>query len=112
MVTSELRINFHNLIDKIDNEQLLHKFYELFYRVVNQKEQGLLNNLSDAEKEELYISYAECKQADNLISLEDKEKGIRGFVIIPQVSLFYRVEKHRIILINFFDNRQHPDKRF
>ena len=44
-------------------------------------------------------------------TVENKEKGIRGFIIIKQVSLFYRISGDRIILLNFFDNRQHPLKK-
>jgi plasmid stabilization system protein ParE len=44
-------------------------------------------------------------------TIENKEKGIRGFAIVNQVSLFYRISGDKIILLNFFDNRQNPRKR-
>ena len=44
-------------------------------------------------------------------TIEQKEKGIRGFVIIKQVSVFYIVQKNKIILLNFFDNRQSPKRK-
>jgi plasmid stabilization system protein ParE len=44
-------------------------------------------------------------------TLENKEKGIRGFVIIKQVSIFYFIRNNRIIILNFFDNRQSPAKK-
>jgi plasmid stabilization system protein ParE len=44
-------------------------------------------------------------------SVENKEKGIRGFTVIKQINLFYKVGKDKIILLDFFDNRQHPDKK-
>jgi plasmid stabilization system protein ParE len=44
-------------------------------------------------------------------TLENMDKEIRGFVIIKQVSVFYTVRKNRIILLNFFDNRQSPNKK-
>jgi len=44
-------------------------------------------------------------------SLENHEKQIRGFVITKHNTLFYRIEADRIILLNFFDNRQHPSKK-
>ena len=43
-------------------------------------------------------------------SLENKEYGIRGFVIVKQITLFYQVRDNTIILLNFYDNRQHPKK--
>jgi plasmid stabilization system protein ParE len=46
-------------------------------------------------------------------TLENKEKGIRGFVIIKQVCIFYTIRENRIIILNFCDNRQsHSKKRF
>ena len=44
-------------------------------------------------------------------TIENKEKGIRGFTIIKQVNLFYRISGDKIILLNFFDNRQQPEKK-
>ena len=44
-------------------------------------------------------------------TIENKEKGIRGFTIIRQVNLFYRITSDKVILLNFFDNRQHPGKK-
>ena len=43
--------------------------------------------------------------------MENKEKEIRGFTIIKQVSIFYHIEKHQIIILDFFDNRQSPKKK-
>lgn len=43
-------------------------------------------------------------------SLENKEYGIRGFVIVKQITLFYQIRDSTIILLNFYDNRQHPKK--
>ena len=44
-------------------------------------------------------------------TLENKEKQIRGFVITKHNTMFYRIEDDKIILLNFFDNRQHPQKK-
>jgi len=44
-------------------------------------------------------------------TLENKEKGIRGFLIIKQVCIFYTIRENRIIILNFFDNRQSPSKK-
>ncbi|HKL34155.1 MAG TPA: type II toxin-antitoxin system RelE/ParE family toxin [Tangfeifania sp.] len=44
-------------------------------------------------------------------TIENKEKQIRGFPIVKQVNLFYKIDKGRIILLSFFDNRQNPQKR-
>ncbi len=44
-------------------------------------------------------------------TIEHPEMDIRGFVIVKQVSVFYRIKGERIILLNFFDNRRDPDNR-
>jgi plasmid stabilization system protein ParE len=43
--------------------------------------------------------------------IEHHEKQIRGFVITKHNTLFYRVEETRLVLLHFFDNRQHPKKK-
>ena len=44
-------------------------------------------------------------------SIEHFEKQIRGIVITKHNTLFYRIEEENIILLTFFDNRQHPQKK-
>ena len=44
-------------------------------------------------------------------SIENKEKGIRGFTIAKQINIFYRIKGETIILLDFFDNRQNPKKK-
>ncbi|MBN2611684.1 MAG: type II toxin-antitoxin system RelE/ParE family toxin [Bacteroidales bacterium] len=41
-------------------------------------------------------------------TLENTERNIRGFVIVKQITVFYKVTGDNIILLNFFDNRQNP----
>ncbi len=44
-------------------------------------------------------------------TIENIEKGIRGFTIVKQINIFYKVSGGTIILLDFFDNRQHPKKK-
>ena len=44
-------------------------------------------------------------------SIEHFEKQIRGIVITKHNTLFYRLEEEKLILLNFFDNRQDPKKK-
>jgi plasmid stabilization system protein ParE len=44
-------------------------------------------------------------------SLENSERNIRGFVIVRQITIFYKISGDKIILLNFFDNRQGRKKR-
>jgi len=44
-------------------------------------------------------------------SIEYSERNIRGFVIVRQITIFYKISGERIILLNFFDNRQGEKKK-
>jgi plasmid stabilization system protein ParE len=44
-------------------------------------------------------------------AIENEEKLIRGFLITKHNTLFYRIDEKHIVLLKFFDNRQHPDKK-
>jgi plasmid stabilization system protein ParE len=44
-------------------------------------------------------------------SVENKKLGIRGFVVVKQVSVFYRIKENKVIILNFFDNRKNPKKK-
>ncbi len=44
-------------------------------------------------------------------TMEVKERNIRGFVITKQVTLFYKVRNDKLLILNFFDNRQNPNKK-
>ena len=44
-------------------------------------------------------------------SIENIEKGIRGFTLIKQINIFYRITTDKIIILGLFDNRQHPSKK-
>ena len=46
-------------------------------------------------------------------SIENTDLNIRGFVIVKQITIFYQVRNEKIIILNFYDNRQRPkNKRF
>ena len=44
-------------------------------------------------------------------SIENNEKNIRGFTVVEQVNIYYRVKGDTVILILFFINRQDPNKK-
>ena len=44
-------------------------------------------------------------------TIEYKEKGIRGFTIVKQINVFYKIIGNKIIILDFFDNRQTPKKK-
>jgi plasmid stabilization system protein ParE len=44
-------------------------------------------------------------------AIQNQEKEIRGFVISKQISIFYRIQKDQIIILNIFDNRKDSKNR-
>ncbi len=43
--------------------------------------------------------------------VEVDDKQIRGFQLTKQTRVFYRIKGERIIILTFFDVRQHPNKK-
>ena len=75
MTTLELKNNFHNLIDSIENEQLLLRFYELIKNRISTKDGELWSRLSKEEKEELLLAFNESEDTDNLIDFDDVKEN-------------------------------------
>ncbi|GAA5026996.1 hypothetical protein GCM10011506_13180 [Marivirga lumbricoides] len=44
-------------------------------------------------------------------TVENVEKDIRGFTLLKQVNIFYRIKGDTVILLDFFDNRKRPSKK-
>lgn len=44
-------------------------------------------------------------------SLEFPARKIRGLQLTKQIRVFYRIKENRIIILSFFDVRQHPGKK-
>ncbi len=68
MTTIEIKNNFHILIDSIDNDQLLLKFYDLMKNRTAVKDGKLLSRLTKQEQEELLSALNESDLEENLIS--------------------------------------------
>lgn len=74
MTTLELKSNFHHLIDNINDENILSKFYDLLSRAKDTKEGLLWNKLSQKEQEELTLIEKESSDPANLISNSDMQQ--------------------------------------
>ncbi|NLE63426.1 MAG: hypothetical protein GX612_06280 [Bacteroidales bacterium] len=74
METEQIKSNFHRLIDKIDNERILTKFYELMLKSNQSTNGSLWNRLTEEEQEELLLSDFESKDEDNLIPHAEIQK--------------------------------------
>ena len=47
----------------------------------------------------------------NFCQLKDKKINIRRCVIHPKVSMYYKVEENRIVILSMFSNAMDPRKR-
>ena len=68
METDQLKNNFHRLIDSIDNERILTKFFGLMSRTKDSVDGQLWSRLSKEDQEELLLSDIESDDTKNLIS--------------------------------------------
>jgi len=80
MSTVELKKDFHNLIDSIDNEKLLNNFYDLIKKRISGREGQLWSRLSGKEQEELNLAFNESNKHEDLLSNEAMEKKHRKWL--------------------------------
>lgn len=67
MDKSTIKSDFHRLIDRIDNEELLSAFYQLLEKRSEQQTGKLWDSLTEEEKNELLLSYNESQDESNWI---------------------------------------------
>lgn len=80
MSATDLRKNFHILIDSIDNDNLLLKLYEFIQRRVTAKDGTLWSRLTIEEQEELIHTVEECENPDYLINHKEMKKKHRQWL--------------------------------
>ena len=68
MNTIEIRNNFHKLIDRIDNNNILSKFYSILEQASTVKDGQLWSKLTEEEKQELLLIDNETDNDQNIIS--------------------------------------------
>lgn len=72
-----IKNSFHKLIDRIDNEFILNKFYNILEKATASKEGHLWDRLSEEEKQELLCIDTETEDDVNLIphvQVQEKHK--------------------------------------
>ncbi len=67
MDTIEIKNNFHRLIDSIDNDTILSRFYKLLEKASTRQDGMLWNQLSDYEQQELMRIDIETDNEGNII---------------------------------------------
>ncbi len=82
-----------------------------FDQILNYLQDEWGENVANAFIKKVYDFLDILSEFPEIGTIENKRKGIRGFTIIKQVNVFYRISGDKLILLNFFDNRQHPQKK-
>lgn len=81
---------------------------ESFDRILGYLEAEWGENVTRAFVRRTYEFLDLLSEFPEIGSVENPEKQIRGFVLVKQVTVFYIRKSDSIILLNFYDNRQHP----
>lgn len=66
--------DFHNLIDKIEDEEILKGYFKLIQRLNSNQTGKLWDSLTSEEREELILSYDESFDTNNLVSHSEVKK--------------------------------------
>ena len=80
MNTTELRKNFHSLIDSIENEKLLISFYDLIKKRSTAKEGELWEKLTPEEQEELLNILEESQDPAYTITHDEMRKKYKKWL--------------------------------
>jgi len=67
MTTTELKKNLHQIIDSINSDLLLSKFYFVLEKMKDSNDGDLWKNLSQKEQNELVLSDIESEDEKNLV---------------------------------------------
>jgi len=68
-------------------------------------------NITEAFVKRVYDFLDILVEFPEIGTLENRKKEIRGFTIVKQINVFYMIRGNKIILLDFFDNRQRPYKK-
>ncbi len=74
MGTTEMKLDLHRILDKIENEQLLRTIYDFLKESERTNEGEIFKTLTEDQKREVYLSYKESQNDKNLIAWKDVMK--------------------------------------
>lgn len=76
MGTTELRLNLHKIVDRIEDERLLRAIYSFLSQRENSEEGRMWNSLTEEQKKEVLRAYDESEDDTNLINDDDVWKNL------------------------------------
>ncbi|MCG2590342.1 hypothetical protein [Rhodohalobacter sulfatireducens] len=71
METFKLKHNIHQIIDRIENQELLQSLYDFLKGRENVKTVSLWNSLSQEQKNEVLLSFEVSENEQNLITRDE-----------------------------------------
>ena len=74
MGTTDLKKEFHDLIDNIDNERILMSFYDIIKSKVSTSDGQLWGRLNKQEQDELMMAFEESENPNQLIDHDIMKK--------------------------------------
>ncbi len=80
MSVTEIRSNLHNLIEKIESEELLSAIHDLLKQREESKEGTLFNSLSKDQKSELLTSEERARDESNLVDSDEVMKKYKKWL--------------------------------
>lgn len=83
-----------------------------FNKIIDYLEKEWGKNVTESFVRKAYGIIELISEQPKLGTMENPEKNIRGFLLTKHNRLFYRVTEKSIILLNFFDTRSKPNRKF
>ena len=77
---TDVKSQFHTLIDEIDNPTLLQTFFDLFKARVNEPESKIWNTLSADEQQEVLEAFDESEKDSHLIGHETMKQKYQSWL--------------------------------
>ena len=71
MSTGRIKASLHDIVDQINNEKLLHTVYEFLLVHKNNKDGALWENLTQDQRNEVFLAYEESENLENLVPNKD-----------------------------------------
>ena len=74
MGTMQLKSEIQKILNKIENEQLLHAVYDFLKQGQTKAEGQIWKTLTEEQKKEVYLSYEESEDNTKLVDWNDLKK--------------------------------------
>jgi len=84
-----------------------HKFDQITDYLLNEWNQ----RVTESFVKKVYDTLDTLAEFPEIGTFELKEKEIRGFTIVKQINVFYKISGNKLIILDFFDNRQSTEKK-